>query len=121
MNKTKQKKVLLFLFDGVEEAEAIVTIDLLRRAEIKVDLVTNNSNLKVIGRNNLILTSELCLDQFLNLKKITDDYDGFVLPGGKKQQENALHNLKTKEIFIQAHQKKKLIAAICAAPLNLYY
>jgi len=121
MNTIKEKKVLLFLFDGVEETEAVVTIDLLRRAKIKVDLVTNKKSLKVVGAHNITLEARFCLDKIHNLKKVIDYYDGFILPGGKKQQESALDNLKTQEIFIKAHQNKKLVASICAGPLNFYY
>lgn len=105
-------KVLVFLADGFEDVEVFTVIDLLRRANIEVDLVS----IKGINVNSGSGINIL-LDKVINDVK-TDEYNLIFLPGGGGVK--ALDdNLRVKEIVMEFYEEKKYIAAICAAPLIL--
>jgi len=118
----KIKKAIVFCFDGIEIGEAVIVIDLLKRANIKVLLVTNKEEKIAIASNKMFLTCEECI-KYINLKHIeyfANEYDCFILPGGKNQQVNAQNDIVSEKIFKLANQNKKIIGAICASPLTLY-
>jgi 4-methyl-5(b-hydroxyethyl)-thiazole monophosphate biosynthesis len=70
--------VLVLIAPGFEEIEAIVPIDLLRRAEALVTLASCSDNLIVTGRSSITLTTDCLLDE------LSDPfaYDLLILPGG---------------------------------------
>jgi 4-methyl-5(b-hydroxyethyl)-thiazole monophosphate biosynthesis len=106
-------RLIVPLAEGFEEIEAITVIDVLRRANIKVDVVGIEDEI-VAGRNGVKI---LCDKIITDVKP--DDYDGIVLPGGNpgyKNLENSQHVIN----FIKAYNNRgKLIAAICASPTIL--
>ena len=105
-----KKRAVFFMANGFEEIEAITPIDLLRRADIEVVLVSVGTSLEVVGSHNVRLLCDVLLSDF-----VADGFDAFVLPGGPghkllAQNENVL------QLMISAHEKNHLVAAICAAP-----
>lgn len=105
-------KVAIFLATGYEMGEAIIIIDLLRRANIIVDLISIEASLKIKSSHNVFITCE---------KLITDindfDYKMLILPGGKVGVENLNKNEILREMLtIFAKDNNRFIAAICAAP-----
>jgi len=106
-------RLIVPLAEGFEEIEAIAVIDILRRANIKVDVVGIEDEI-VAGRNSVKV---LC-DKIIGDVK-PDDYDGIVLPGGNPGYRN-LENSQIVVNFVKVlNSKGKLIAAICASPLIL--
>lgn len=105
-------KVAIFLASGFEVSEAVITIDLLRRAEIEVDVVSISRDLLVKSNHNLEVKSEKLIDDI-----DFSEYKVLILPGGAVGVNNLNKNelLKTK-LTEFANSKDKLIAAICAAP-----
>jgi 4-methyl-5(b-hydroxyethyl)-thiazole monophosphate biosynthesis len=104
--------VLLHLATGFEEIEAITTIDILRRANIESQMVSVTSKLEVVGVHDITVVADILFEDVLY-----DDVDMIILPGGMPGSVNldAHEGLKSK---IQEHyNKKKWLAAICAAPL----
>ena len=72
------KKVALFVENGSEELEFIAPLDILRRANIHVDLISANNEDYITSSHNV----KIIVD-----KKISDidnilDYDAIVIPGG---------------------------------------
>lgn len=51
------KRVLCLLTDGFEETEALATVDILRRANIQVDLVSMNQ-LEVTGSHDIRIVAD---------------------------------------------------------------
>ncbi|ATZ17372.1 4-methyl-5(b-hydroxyethyl)-thiazole monophosphate biosynthesis [Williamsoniiplasma luminosum] len=102
-------KLAILLHDGLEETEAIATIDILRRAKITVEMVAVH-DLLIKGSHQINFMAEKTLDQIQ-----IDDYDGLIIPGG-----GVVEHLLTKANIIDLiktfYQKDKVIAAICAAP-----
>ncbi len=105
-------KIAVQLANGFEEIEAVSIIDVLRRAEFEVTVVSITKNLEVIGSHNIkIITDQL----FENV-----DYeliDMIVLPGGMPGATNLNKHSKLRELIFDFYKNKKPLGAICAAPL----
>lgn len=107
-------KVAILMADGCEEIEALTVVDLLRRANITIDMVNIHNKDGVNGSHKI---------KFETDQKIADtdfgDYNGIVLPGGLV----GTNNLKSSETVIKAvrdmNESGKLVSAICAAPTVL--
>ena len=104
-------KCALFLAGGVEECEALITVDLLRRADIEVYTVAIGESLYLMSSHGVGLRADILFDEFLN-----ETFDVLILPGGKA----GTANLEASELLIRALESHmdagKLTAAICAAP-----
>jgi len=106
-------RLIVPLAEGFEEIEAVAVIDILRRANIKVDVVGIDDEI-VSGRNGIKI---LCDKIITDVKP--EDYDGIVLPGGNPGYKNLENNQQVIN-FIKAFESRgKLIAAICASPTIL--
>ena len=92
------KAVAVFIAPGLEEVEALATVDILFRAGIPTTMISVTPERAVVSSHNIVVTCDLTLAE-ANL----DDYDMLVLPGGIP----GTPNLKAVE---------PLMAAICAAP-----
>ena len=103
-------KGIILLANNFEDAEAIVTIDLLKRAGLSVTTVSVYQDLHVKSKYGLNLTCEKLIK---DVKE--SDYDFLIIPGGAAVMFH-LENNDTLNIVKQFEQSKKLIAAICAAP-----
>lgn len=107
-------RVCLHLADGFEEIEAISVVDILRRAEIPVEMVSIMGKKEVVGAHQIKVTADVL---FENVDYV--DVDMIILPGGGKGTQNmADHAGLTAQITKQA-MDGKWIAAICAAPTIL--
>lgn len=105
-------KAAIFLATGYEMGEAIITIDILRRAKINIDVVSVTEDLLVRSSHNVEIKCE---------KKISEvnfsDYKILILPGGSVGVDNLNQVQLLKDQLIKfAHDENKLVAAICAAP-----
>lgn len=102
-------RVILFLADGFEEIEALTTVDIIRRANINIDICTISDEY-VKGAHGIIVKADI------NIKDLYEEYDMAVLPGGMPGTLNLMENSKLIKI-IKAYNKNNIkIAAICAAP-----
>jgi 4-methyl-5(b-hydroxyethyl)-thiazole monophosphate biosynthesis len=106
-------RLIVPLAEGFEEIEAVAIIDVLRRANIKVDIVGVEDEI-VAGRNGIKI---LC-DKIISDVK-PEDYDGIVLPGGNPGYKNLENNQQVINFIKYFNSKGKIIAAICAAPTIL--
>lgn len=104
-----KKTVLVLLADGFEEIEAVVCIDILRRAGLKT--ITASLNKKSVrGSHNIEIQADLRLGDFPGLP------DVLVLPGGSVGSKNLASSQKAAYIIKKCNDDGKIIAAICAAP-----
>lgn len=104
-------KLLMLIVDNFEDTEAIGTLDVLKRGNIEVDLVS------LMDRKNIITKTGLNL----NLEKlITDvsleDYSGVIIPGGPGSFKIMPNLDAVNEIINYYANSNKLVASICAAP-----
>lgn len=105
------KRVAVFLAEGFETCEALIVVDLLRRAQVRVDTISISNQLDVLSSQQVVVQADLTLKE-----SILSDYDVLFLPGGKLGTQN----LETCSSLLEAYQNHfeqgKLCAAICAAP-----
>ncbi len=102
-------KAACFLAQGFEESEAVITIDLLKRAGIDVTIVG-------VEEKHIKSTHGVIISADVLLKNWAGDADCFILPGGVPGVNNLYKSDQLKQIIQINFEANKLIAAICAAP-----
>lgn len=100
----------ILLANGFEEIEAISVIDILRRANIDLQIVSINEDLEVVSDRKLKVIADICIDN-INLNTI----NSIILPGGSGYSNLEKSN-KVIDIINFAKDNNKFIFAICAAP-----
>jgi len=98
----------LFLDNGFEEIEALTTVDLLRRANVKVTTVSITGQNMVLGAHNIAVQADGLMDDI-----DFSDAEALILPGGPSHLGDCTALC---ELLIKHNDENKLIAAICAAP-----
>ena len=106
-------KILMPFANGFEEIEALAVVDLLRRAEIEVDMVGVVGTM-MTGAHDI----KVMMDKRLNEVK-TKDYDGIILPGGSPGYKNLGKSKAIMDMLKEFNEHGKLVAAICASPMLL--
>lgn len=104
--------VYLFCADGTEEAEAVVTADIMRRAGVYLKIVGVGSK-TITTSHGIIITADI------EENGITDNFDMIVLPGGMPGTLNLEKSRAVQHAIDTALKKDRFIAAICAAPTIL--
>ena len=113
---TTDKRVAVFLAEGVEEIEALTVIDLLYRAGIPCETVSITNSSVVASSHDV---SIVCDREIGDTRFDFDDYDMIVLPGGMPGTTHLSENDDlTEQIARFAHDGRQ-VAAICAAPTIL--
>ncbi|MCX7009802.1 MAG: DJ-1/PfpI family protein, partial [Kiritimatiellaeota bacterium] len=103
------QKVLVPLADGVEEMEAVIVIDMLRRAQWHVLAVGLKAGTVTAARGTRLIPDEVW--DRIDLAQ----FDVIVIPGGARGVENLRHD-KRVVAAVRAHAEQgKLTAAVCAA------
>jgi len=108
------KKIMVHLANGFEEAEAVVPVDVWRRAGYGVHTVSMEKGLAVNGSHNITLIADV-----LFAEAVYDDADLIYLPGGMPGASNLNAHKGLKEKINQFYLQGKYLAALCAAPLVL--
>ncbi len=110
------KRVAVFLAEGMEEIEALTVVDLLFRAGIPCDTVSITNSTTIASSHDV---SVVCDREIDDTHFDFDDYDMIVLPGGMPGTTNlgACDDL-TDQVCRFANGGKQ-VAAICAAPTIL--
>lgn len=109
------KKTAIMVFaPGYEEVEALSAVDLLRRAEVAVKMVSLNGEAEVTSSHGVTLRMDGSFSDVLD-----ELADAVILPGGMPGTTYLRQNENLKNYIIQMNEKKKIVAAICAAPTVL--
>jgi len=104
-------KVLIFFAEGHEEVEALTVVDLLRRADIDVSMVSITGNKRVPGSHGIMT---VC-DKLIETTNF-DDADMIILPGGMPGTLNLELCEPLMDQINGFNVSGKGLAAICAAP-----
>ncbi len=107
-------RVLIPLADGVEEMEAVILIDILRRAKLEVHAVAMTGKLLVQASRGVKIEADTTWNQI-----VPEQFDMIAIPGGMggtRLLEKDARLLKALRAF---HDQGKPLAAICAGPLVL--
>ncbi len=112
-DSSQPKRVLVLVFDGIEEVEALGPIDILRRSNVEVVAASLENRLEITGRNEI----RFIADCFLRECEL-DTFDMLYLLGGPgviplAENETVLNTIHAFD------REKRFIAAICAAPVVL--
>ncbi|QOV62352.1 DJ-1 family glyoxalase III [Kosakonia pseudosacchari] len=104
------KKVAVLLAPGFEEAEAIITIDILRRLQIEVETLACAESRAVVSYHNIPMVADSTLAE-----RQQTLYDAIVLPGGPQGSVNLAANPAVLQ-FVEHHDAAgKFICPICSA------
>lgn len=103
------KNALVVLAEGFEEVEAVMPIDLLRRAGVDVT-VAGLRHTHVTGSHRIQIIADTTLDD------LRGDFDAIVLHGGNPGAQNLGESEKLRALIEVFDSHQKIIAAICAAP-----
>jgi len=103
-------KAVVFFADGMEECEALITVDILRRAGIEVITASIMGRLPVTSSRNIVIQADTVAEDV-----DYSDADLIVLPGGRIGTENLGKNELVRQKCIEFAAERR-VAAICAAP-----
>uniref|UniRef100_A0A6N2NH12 DJ-1/PfpI domain-containing protein n=1 Tax=Salix viminalis TaxID=40686 RepID=A0A6N2NH12_SALVM len=103
-------RVLVPVANGTEEMEAIIIIDILRRAKVNVVVASVEDNLEILASRKVKLEADMLLDEAAKLS-----YDLIVLPGGLggasfAKSEQLVNMLK------KQRESNRPYGAMCASP-----
>ncbi len=106
--------VLAILAEGFEEIEAIASVDLLRRAGVKVTLAALGDGIHVTGRNGMTVHADASLAAVE-----TQEFDCLFLPGGPGVK-HLRADARVRALALRYATADRWLAAICAAPAVLH-
>lgn len=101
----------VFLADGFEDIEALTAVDVLRRAQIDVKIVSITPSLQVKSAHGVIVTADILFDA----THFTAP-DWLILPGGMPGATNLFEFAPLTGLLRRHAAAGGKIAAICAAP-----
>lgn len=104
-------KVSVFIAEGTEEAECLITVDLLRRAGFEVDLVSVTGSLEVTSSHNVKVIADHTFET-----ACFSDSDMLFVPGGVPGVPNLTAHEGLAELLKDFANKGKKLAAVCAGP-----
>ena len=106
------KTVYAFLADGMEEVEALMVIDLLRRTkQLNVVTVSIKEELMIESSHGIRLFADKNIDEI-----DFEQGDCIFLPGGMPGTTNLSQCKVLAEEILKYNSEHKLLTAICAAP-----
>lgn len=104
--------VAVVFADGCEEVEGLSVVDVLRRLNIKCDMVGLGQK-QITGDHKIMITCDKTVDSSLT------DYDLVAFPGGMTGSANLRDSEELKNLMVKRHEMGKWDAAMCAAPRAL--
>ncbi|HNJ44121.1 MAG TPA: DJ-1/PfpI family protein [Acidobacteriota bacterium] len=109
--------VLVFLATGFEEMEAVIVVDVLRRAGATVTTAAIGEAQLVTGSHDIAINADVLLNELPSA--LDSAFDLIILPGGQPGTTNLQHDATVQEWIRTYQAKERGIAAICAAPMAL--
>lgn len=108
--KAMDKTVAILMASGFEDAETIVTLDILRRLQLQVEVLACQSEPQVTSYFKLPVQADALLGERSSVL-----YDAIVLPGGPQGARKLGANPEV-VAFVKAHDAAgRIVAAICSA------
>ena len=105
------KKAVMLFANGYEEVEALMTVDLLKRAGVDIRLVSINDEMTVTGSHGI----SVVMDTKLSHIQLKEEY-AIITPGGMPGTMNLGVDVAVTGALKQMNRDGKIVAAICAAP-----
>ena len=101
------KKAVMLFANGYEEVEALMTVDLLKRAGVDIRLVSINDDMTVTGSHGISVTMDTKLSR-IQLK----EEDAIIIPGGMPGTMNLGVDVAVTGALKQMNRDGKIVAAI---------
>lgn len=105
-------KVYEFISNGTEEVEALIPVDVLRRAGVEIFIVSTTGQQIVTTAHGVNIVADAMIEDIC-----TDDADLLMIPGGLPGAENLCNHPLVREAIKKQYDAGKLVAAICAGPM----
>lgn len=105
------RTIYTFLAEGFEEIECLSVVDLLRRANFDVSMISITGQKYVTGSKRITVEADRLFEE-IDYKKA----DLLFLPGGMPGTKHLNEHSGLKEALLYFYTNQKPIAAICAAP-----
>ena len=106
------RTAIVFMADGMEMCECLITVDILRRAGVKVITASVMNDRTVTASHQVRIEADV-----LASEADFGSADILILPGGRIGTENlAASDLVTGQCVRFAEDSSRYVAAICAAP-----
>ncbi|XP_024157665.1 protein DJ-1 homolog B [Rosa chinensis] len=112
---TDSPKILVPIANGTEEMEAIMIIDILRRAKATVVVASVEDKLDIIASRKVKLEADVLLDEAAKLS-----YDLIVLPGGLGGAQAFAKSETLVNLLKKQRESNKPYGAICASPALVF-
>lgn len=103
--------VAVLLADGFEEIEALAAVDILRRGDAEVQMISVSERKQVCGAHNIRVEADLTAREAQ-----LQTAEAIVLPGGGLGTENLAKSTWVAQVLQEAKEKDLYLCAICAAP-----
>ena len=104
-------KIGIFFAEGFEEIEALTVVDICRRCDIEIEMVSAYGEKQVLGSHDILVGVDKGIEE-----ADFSSYDMIVLPGGGKGTKGLEACAPLMEKVDEFYNTGKYIAAICAAP-----
>lgn len=104
-------KIGIFMADGCEEIEGLTVVDVLRRAQIEITMISITGKKEVTSSHQVTFMAD-ALSKEVDYAKL----DGIVLPGGMPGTLNLGADATVNDVILEFAKAGKLVSAICAAP-----
>ena len=104
-------KAVVFFAEGTEECEALLVVDLLRRAKVEVTVASASGSREIVSSHKVHITADALAEEV-----DYSDVDMVVLPGGIPGTPNLAANKTVTDTCVSFAKSGKKVAAICAAP-----
>ncbi|KAL4580408.1 hypothetical protein LXL04_016599 [Taraxacum kok-saghyz] len=104
-------KILVAIADGSEEMEAVMIIDVLRRAKAEVVVASVGDKLEIVASRKVKLVADMLLDEAAKLS-----FDLIVLPGGLGGAQAFSNSETLVNLLKKQRDSDKYYGAICASP-----
>ena len=112
--KSSSSTALVVIAEGSEEMEAVILIDILRRATIAVTVAGLDDDKLVTCSRQVQIKPDVSLDKVLDFK-----FDLIVLPGGGGGAERFAESETIHELLRRQKKEERRVACVCAAPIAL--
>lgn len=106
------KKVYEFIANGTEEVEALIPVDVLRRAGVDITIVSTTGELVVTSAHNVNIVADALIEDV-----DVSDADLLMIPGGIPGAPNLCAHPTVREMILKQYKSGKLVSAICAGPM----
>lgn len=104
-------KILVPIADGSEEMEAVMIIDVLRRAKAEVVVASVGDKIEIVASRKVKLVADMLLDDAAKLS-----YDLIVLPGGLGGAQAFAESETLVNLLKKQSESDRYYGAICASP-----